>query len=100
MILLQRLGQIFIHLGLDAAFPVAHHCVSSKGDDGSSLRPKATLIFSNLARGFKTALRKGQSTFCAHRWITRLCQKAYHNGHLYVHENDIEPPVLYHLHSL
>jgi len=56
MILLQRLGQVFIHLCLDAAFAVSHHGVRRKRDDGCPLGTEAAFILSNLGRSLKTTL--------------------------------------------
>lgn len=39
VVLFQGLGKVFVHLGLDALFAVAKHCVSCEGDDGCSLCP-------------------------------------------------------------
>lgn len=97
MILLQRLGQIFIHLGLYTAFPVTHHCVSSEGNNGCPLCPKAALIFSDLAGRFESTLNE-ISQYIAHNLNREL--KAYHNGHLHVHKDDVKPPVLDHFYSL
>lgn len=98
MILLQRLRQIFIHLCLNAAFPITHHCVSSKGDNGCPLCSKAALIFSDLAGRFESTLKSNQSIYCAFLGIAR--RKAYHDGHLDVHKNNVKPPVLDHFYSL
>lgn len=98
MILLQRLGQIFIHLSLYAAFPVTHHCVSSEGDNGCPLCSKAALIFSNLAGRFESTLKYNQSIYCA--FLESRENKTYHDGHLDVHKDNVKPPVLNHFYSL
>lgn len=54
--LLQGFGQVFIHLGLYTFLAVTQHGVSGEGNDRGSLSAEATLIFTNLASGFKSTL--------------------------------------------
>lgn len=56
MILLQRLGEILVHLCLDTLLSVTHHGVGREGNDGCALAAEAALVLANLGRGFETAL--------------------------------------------
>jgi len=56
VVLLERLGQVLVHLGLDALLAITHHGVGCERDDGSALTAQAPLILANLGCGLKTAL--------------------------------------------
>ncbi len=56
VVLLQRLGEVLVHLGLDALLAISHHGVRCEGNDGCPLAAEAPLVFANLGRGFEAAL--------------------------------------------
>lgn len=62
VVLLQGLGQVFVHLGLDALLTVTHHGVGCQGNDRGTMRAKASLILANLASCLKAALPGGISS--------------------------------------
>lgn len=56
VVLLQRLREVLVHLGLDALFTITHHGVSRQGNDRRSVRALGLLILANLAGGLETTL--------------------------------------------
>ena len=56
MVLLQRLGQVLVHLRLNAALAITHHGVSRQSNNGGSLCAEAALVLADLARGLKSTL--------------------------------------------
>jgi hypothetical protein len=56
MILLQRFGEILVHLGLNTFLAIAKHSMSSESYDRSSLGSKAPFIFTDLSRGLESTL--------------------------------------------
>lgn len=56
VILLQGLGQIFIHLSLNALLPVSHHGMCCEGDNRGPMGTHASLVLANLASGLETSL--------------------------------------------
>lgn len=56
VILLERLGEVLVHLRLDATLAVAHHGVGREGDDGGALGAEAALVLADLGRGLETTL--------------------------------------------
>lgn len=91
MILLQRLGQILVHLSLNALLPVTHHGVSSQGNDGCPVRAHASFVVANLAGSLKSSLYnmlvKSDSNLSvdfANKGVS------YHDRHLNIHEDYIK----------
>jgi hypothetical protein len=56
VILLQRLGQVLIHLCLDTPLPITHHGMGCQRNDGRPLGTETPLVLADLACGLKTAL--------------------------------------------
>lgn len=100
MVLLERLGEILVHLSLDALLSVTHHGVCCKRNDRSPLHAEAALVLSDSARRLKSTLYyvSGRSLWENLRSSPGLY--IYHDGHLHVHQDDIELLVLYSCESL
>ena len=88
MVLLQWLGQVLVHLRLNALLPVAHHGVCRQGDDGCALAAQAALVFADLAGSFETTLCQRQLVRAEN--LNVLDSETYHNRHLNVHENNVK----------
>jgi hypothetical protein len=56
MILLERFGEILIHLCLNALFSVAKHCMGCERDDRSPLGAETPFILADLCSGFESSL--------------------------------------------
>jgi hypothetical protein len=58
LVLLERLGDVFVHLGLDALLSVANHGVGCEGNDGRTADNVVALPFADVGCGFKTTLER------------------------------------------
>ena len=56
MILLKRLGQVLVHLGLDTFFSVTKHGMGSKCDDWRSLGTETSLVLTDLGCSLESTL--------------------------------------------
>lgn len=100
MVLLERLGQVLVHLCLDALLAITHHGMGRERDDGSALIAQAPLILANLGCGLKTALEIDSVSFDIKRSDTWQLGQTNHDWHLDIHQNDIKLPPLHSLNRL